>query len=227
MNARLLLVDDHVVVREGLKRVLEATTDGWHIVDASSGSEALERLRQQAFDLAIVDLSMPGIGGLELIGRIKAHWPKVAVLVLSMHAEDEYALRAFQSGANGYITKDRAPSDLVDAVRKVLQGGAYVTASLAERVVMQLNGTVRVPRHAQLSNRELEVLRRIVRGQRLTEIADALSLSVKTISTHKTRIQDKLQVDSTAALIRYGMEQGLHVDPVRPLAADPPSVADR
>jgi DNA-binding NarL/FixJ family response regulator len=187
---RLLLVDDHVIAREGLKRVLEATTEGWHIIEASSGNQALDRLREQPIDLAIVDLSMPGIGGLELIGRIKVHWPSVAVLVLSMHAEDEYALRAFQSGANGYITKDRAPSDLVDAVRKVLQGGAYVTASLAERVVMQLNGTVKVPRHAQLSNREIEVLRRIVHGQRLTEIAEALSLSVKTVSTHKTRIQE-------------------------------------
>jgi DNA-binding NarL/FixJ family response regulator len=210
---RLLLVDDHVIVREGLKRVLEATTEGWHIIEASSGNQALDRLREQPIDLAIVDLSMPGIGGLELIGRIKVHWPSVAVLVLSMHAEDEYALRAFQSGANGYITKDRAPSDLVDAVRKVLQGGAYVTASLAERVVMQLNGTVKVPRHAQLSNREIEVLRRIVHGQRLTEIAEALSLSVKTVSTHKTRIQEKLQLDSTAALIRYGMEHGLGLDP--------------
>jgi len=206
----LLLVDDHTIVREGLRRILEATGEGFLIVEASSGFQALECLRQQPFRVAIVDLSMPGMSGLDLIHRIKSEYPRVAVLVLSMHAEEQYALRAFKAGANGYVTKDSAAEELMRAVRKVLAGGAYVTTSLAERVVQQLSGSVEAPRHAQLSDRELEVLRRIVSGQRLTDIAEALHLSVKTISTHKTHIQEKLQLPSMAALIRYGLEHGLH-----------------
>ena len=205
----LLLVDDHTIVREGLRRILEAAPEGFEIVEASSGHQALECLRRGAFGLAVVDLSMPGMSGLELIKRIKSEYPGLVVLVLSMHAEEQYALRAFRAGANGYVTKDSASAELVAAVRKVAAGGAYVTASLAERVVQQLNGATLAPRHAQLSDRELEVLQRIVAGQRPTEIAAALHLSVKTVSTHKSRIQDKLQLPNTAALIRYGLEHQL------------------
>jgi DNA-binding NarL/FixJ family response regulator len=205
----LLLVDDHTIVREGLRRILEAAADPWQITEAGSGFQALECLRRQPFGMAIVDLSMPGMSGLELIKRIKSEYPQVKVLVLSMHAEQQYALRAFSAGANGYVTKDSASAELVAAVRKVATGGAYVTASLAERVVLQLNGASQAPRHAQLSDRELEVLQRIVAGQRPTEIAEALHLSVKTVSTHKTRILDKLQLPNTAALIRYGLEHQL------------------
>ena len=202
----LLLVDDHAVVREGLKRILTASGSQWHITEASSGFEALEILRQQALDLAIVDLSMPGMSGLELIHRIRASFPSVMVLVLSMHAEEQYAVRAFKSGAKGYVTKCTAAEELVAAVVKVAAGGAYVTTRLAERMVQQFNGTLLDPNHAQLSNRELDILQRIVAGQRLTDIATALHLSIKTVSTHKSHIQEKLQLPSTAALIRYGLE---------------------
>lgn len=205
----LLLVDDHTIVREGLRRILEAVASQWQIIEAGSGFQALECLRGQPIGLAIVDLSMPGMSGLELIKRIRAEYPHVKVLVLSMHAEEQYALRAFRAGANGYVTKDTASAELVSAVRKVADGGAYITASLAESVVRQLNGATEAPRHAQLSDRELEVLQRIVAGQRPTEIAEALHLSVKTVSTHKSRIQDKLQLPNTAALIRYGLEHQL------------------
>jgi DNA-binding NarL/FixJ family response regulator len=205
----LLLVDDHTIVREGLRRVLETASDAWQITEAGSGFQALQCLRERPFRMAIVDLSMPGMSGLELIKRIRAEFPGVAVLVLSMHAEEQYALRAFRAGARGYVTKDSASGELVAAVRKVASGGAYVTASLAERVVQQLNGAVPAPRHDQLTDRELEVLQRLVAGQRPTEIAAALHLSVKTVSTHKSRIQEKLQLKSTAALIRYGLEHGL------------------
>lgn len=205
----LLMVDDHTIVREGLKRILEPLAGEWAITEAGTGFQALECLRRQHFDLAIVDLSMPGMSGLELIRRVKADYPSVAMLVLSMHAEEQYALRAFKAGANGYLTKDSASAELLAAVRKVAAGGVYVSAGLAERVVRQLNGGVRVPRHAELSDRELEVLQRIVAGQRLTEIAEALHLSVKTVSTHKARIQDKLQLPNMAALIRYGLEHQL------------------
>lgn len=203
---RILIVDDHAVVREGLARILAATGEGWTVGEASSGFQAIEWLRREHADLVIVDLSMPGMSGLELIRRIRDEFGRVAMLVLSMHAEEQYALRAFKTGANGYVTKDRAAAELVAAVRKVAQGGTYVTASLAERVVQQLSGAVDTPRHAHLSDRELEVFQRIVAGERLTDIAEALHLSVKTVSTHKTRIQEKLQVPNTAALIRYGLE---------------------
>lgn len=209
---RLLLVDDHTIVREGLKRILEMTGDGFVVDEASSGFQALEALSRSTFALAIVDLSMPGMNGLDLIRRIKAEHPGVAVLVLSMHAEEQYAMRSFRAGANGYLAKDSAAEELVRAVRKVAAGGAYVSASLAERVVRQLNRASDAPRHARLSDRELEVLRRIVNGERLTDIARALHLSVKTISTHKTRILDKLEIASTAALVRYGLEHGLGDD---------------
>jgi DNA-binding NarL/FixJ family response regulator len=210
---RILIVDDHAIVREGLVRILEGTGRCWQVDEASSGFQALEWLRRNEAALAIVDLSMPGMSGLDLIARLRTEFPRLRVLVLSMHAEEQYALRAFQAGAHGYVTKDRAPAELVDAVAKVAAGGAYVTASLAEQVVRQLNGAQAVPRHAHLSNRELEVLRRIVGGQRLSDIAEELHLSIRTISTHKRRIQDKLQLPTTAALIRYGMEHGLQDDP--------------
>jgi DNA-binding NarL/FixJ family response regulator len=206
---RVLLVDDHTIVREGLKRILGATRDGWVVSEESSGFRALDNLRHQACDLAIVDLSMPGMSGLELLRRIRVEWPNLPVLVLSMHAEEEYALRAFKAGANGYVTKDSAADELAAAARKVALGGTYVTTSMAERVVQQLNGSVEVPRHVRLTERELEVLRRIVAGERAGAIAEALHLSVKTISTHKTRIMDKLQAPSTAALVRYAMQHGL------------------
>lgn len=214
----LLLVDDHAIVRDGLRRVLEAQAASWQVHEASSGFEALDHLRRQPVDVAIVDLSMPGMNGLDLTRRIKAEWPATAVLVLSMHAEEQYAMRAFKAGANGYVTKDSPAAELLAAVGKVAAGGAYVTASLAERVVQQLNGGVDVPGHSQLSNRELDVLRRLVSGQRPTEIATALHLSVKTVSTHKTHIQEKLQLSNLAALVRYGLEHRLaHAD-----LSDPP-----
>ena len=213
---RIIVVDDHAVVREGLVRILEGTGRGFGVAEASSGFQALEWLRRNPVDLAIVDLSMPGMSGIDLIRRIRSEFPATAVLVLSMHAEEQYAMRAFKAGASGYVTKDRAGTELVDAVVKVARGGAYVTESLAERVVQQLNGTTDVPRHERLSDREHEVLRRIVTGERLADIANALHLSIKTVSTHKRRIQDKLGLPSTAALVRYGMEQGLVADePVR------------
>ncbi len=210
----LLMVDDHTIVREGLKRVLHGACAQWRITEAGTGFQALECLRRQRFDLAIVDLSMPGMNGLDLIRRIKAEHEGVRVLVLSMHAEEQYALRAFKAGANGYVTKDSAAAELVSAVRKVAAGGAFVSPGLAERVVQQLSAGTAAPRHAELSDRELEVLKRIVAGQRMTEIAHELHLSVKTVSTHKTRILDKLQLSSTAALIRYGLEHRLGDAPI-------------
>jgi DNA-binding NarL/FixJ family response regulator len=204
----LLLVDDHTIVREGIKRILEPLAD-WVVTEAATAFQALDRLRQTPFSLAIVDLSMPGMPGLELIRRMKAAYPTMAVMVLSMHAEEQYAMRAFKAGANGYLTKDSAASELAAAVAKVADGGSYVTASLAERLVQQLSGVARAPRHITVSDRELDVMHRIVAGERLTDIAEALHLSVKTVSTHKSRILEKLQLPNSASLIRYGLENDL------------------
>lgn len=206
----LLLIDDHQIVREGLKRLLCNGTTAWAITEAGSGHEALEQLRQRTFKLAIVDLSMPGMNGLDLIKRIKSEYPATRVLVLSMHSEDQYAIRAFKIGADGYLVKDAASSELQLAATKVAAGGMYVSPSMAERVVLQLSSNhTHSGGHETLSNRELEVLQRIVAGQRLTEIAEALHLSVKTVSTHKANLQQKLQLPTMAALIRYGIDNNL------------------
>ncbi len=205
----LLLVDDHAIVREGIKHLLESACEQWFVVEADSGFQALDRLRKQPFSLAIVDLSLPGMTGLELIRRLHTEYSEVAVLVLSMHAEEQYAMRAFKAGATGYLTKDCATTGLLAAVQKLCEGGVYLPPGLAERVVQQMCGLTEAPRHTELSDRELEVLQRIVAGHRLTDIAHALHLSVKTVSTHKARIQEKLQVPNMAALIRYSMEHRL------------------
>jgi DNA-binding NarL/FixJ family response regulator len=217
----LLLVDDHTTVRAGLKHILTRGDADWTVAEASSGFGALEALRRERFDLAIVDLSMPGMNGLDLIARVRAEFGQLPLLVLTMHAEDAYALRAFKAGANGYLTKDSAADELIQAVLKVAGGGAYVSAALAERVVMQLNRPADEPPHACLTAREFEVLQRLVAGHRPIDIGRALHLSHKTISSHKTRIMAKLKLDSTAALIRYGLTHGLHADVL------PGDVADR
>ena len=218
---RLLLVDDHTIVREGMKRLLDTSGSPWSITEAGTGQQALQYLRQQAFRMVIMDLSMPGISGLDLVRRIKSEFPHVSVLVLSMHAEEQYALRSLRAGANGYVTKDSAAEELVSAVRKVAAGGNYVTASLAERVVQQLSGAVEPARHSVLSNREMEVMRRIVAGRRLAEIAEELHLSVKTVSSHKSHILEKLELPSEAALIKYGLEHRLSLDDGLPGPAGP------
>ena len=170
---RILIVDDHTLVREGLQRLLESANEGWTIRGVSNGFDALDLLRREPADLAIIDLSMPGMGGLELLRRVKAEFPAVSVLVLSMHAEDQYAVRAFKGGAHGYITKDRAAAELVAAVRKAAAGGAYVSPVFAERIVLQMGRSDTQPSHGRLSDRELEVLRRIVGGERPSDIARA------------------------------------------------------
>lgn len=205
----VLIVDDHEIMREGLERILADADKGLRTVAVASGFEALQVLGREPIDLAIVDLAMPGMGGLDLIKRIRSGHPRVAVLVLSMFAQEQYALRAFRAGAKGYVTKDSAGRELVIAVRKVAAGGAYITAALAESFVLHLQGAATSPRHDKLSDRELDVLRRLVSGERLTDIAEALHLSVKTVSTHKGRILEKLQLANVAALVRYAMQQGL------------------
>ncbi|MFO1327935.1 MAG: response regulator transcription factor [Rubrivivax sp.] len=208
----MLIVDDHALVREGLRHILEGAPTPFDVLEAGGGAEALEILQQHPADVVTVDLSMPGMGGLELLQRIKSGFPRTGVLVLSMHAEDQYAMRAFRAGADGYLTKSSAGTELVSAVRRIAAGGVYVTPGQAEHAVRRLAQGGPPRSLAELSDRELDVLRRLVAGDRPKEIARALDLSIKTISAHKARIQDKLQLRTTAALIRYGIEQGLAPD---------------
>ena len=208
-SLRILLVDDHAIVREGLKRMLSATAPQWTMDEASDGHEALARLQQQRYDVAILDISMPGMSGLDLLRRARADHPSLRVLMLSMHTEELYAMRAFKAGANGYVTKDSSTRQLVEAISKVIAGGTYVSPCLAERMVLALNGASGGPRHAQLSDREFDVLRRLAGGSRPSEIGAALHISTKTVSTHKSRIMERLLLPNTAALIRYAVEQGL------------------
>ena len=203
---RMLLVDDHSIVREGIKKVLAPLAAQWELAEAEDGRSALEQLRQQAFDLVVLDISLPGMNGLELIPRIRAQYPQLPILVQTMHAEEHYAMRVLAAGANGYLTKSRAGADLLKAVDKVASGGCYLPSGVAEHVVQRMLGHKDEPRMEGLSNRELDIFQRIVDGQRLTDIAQRLHLSIKTVSTYKRRIQEKLQVESTAALIRFGLE---------------------
>lgn len=205
----ILVADDHAIVREGLKRLLESVSGSWKVVEAASGFEALELLRHGRFDLATLDLSMPGMGGQELLARVREMHPGMPVMILSMRAEAQSALRALQAGARGYVTKDTVGEDIVRAVEKVIGGGVYVSPSLADKVLLQVSGGAGSGALDRLSDRELEVLRRLVDGQRPGEIAKDLHLSIKTVSTHKSRIQEKLNLAGIAALVRFGLESGL------------------
>jgi len=200
---RVLLADDHGLVREGLRGILAKGADIEVAAEAANGDEVLALVRKQDFDLALLDLSMPGLSGLALIKRLKVEKPKLRILVLSMHGEAQYAARALKAGASGYLTKDSAASQLLGAIRKIAAGGVQISEAAAAGLI-----GASAP-HATLSDREYEVLRRIVAGGTVTDIADALDLSVKTISTHKARILQKLNLTGTADLVRYAIENGL------------------
>jgi two-component system, NarL family, invasion response regulator UvrY len=211
---RVLLADDHNIVRAGVKELLSDTDDIAVAGEAGNGHEVLARVREQEFDVAVLDMSMPGRSGVDLIRQVKAEKPRLKVLVLSMHSEEQYAVRALQAGASGYLTKESAADQLVAAIRRVAAGGAYVSPETAERLALGVNRAGDNPPHTRLSNREYEVFRMLVAGTSVTEIADALAVSVKTVSTHKTRIMQKMQLANAAELIRYALEHGL-VDDAR------------
>lgn len=208
-RTRVVLADDHALMREGLARLLSQQADIHVVAECGSGHHVLEVLRRMPVDVVVTDLSMPGLPPMDLIRRIRAEFERVAVLVLTMHAEDHYATRAFRAGASGFITKDSTAEQLLTALRRVAAGGAYVSAGLAERLAMGLARSGHAPRHESLSEREFEVFRHLVCGLRMTDIALQMHLSVKTVSTHKARIMQKLGVASMAALVRYGLEHSL------------------
>ncbi|HEY2932280.1 MAG TPA: response regulator transcription factor [Acidobacteriota bacterium] len=206
---RVLLVDDHPAIREGLKRITEKTTDLRVTAEAGNAPEALESIRKSGCDVVLMDISLPGRGGLELLKEIKGEWPKLPVLVLSVHAEDQYGLRALMAGAAGYLCKDAAPDQLIQAIRKVHSGGRYISPELGELLAMEIDGDITKPPHRTLSNREFRVLCMIASGLSLTEIANQLSLSVKTVSTHRTRLLAKMKMKNNSELTRYALKQGL------------------
>jgi DNA-binding NarL/FixJ family response regulator len=201
---RIVLADDHKIVRDGLKRILEATSDLEVVAEAADGDALLALVKRDDYDIAVIDLSMPGLAGMALIKRLKLERPKLGILVLSMHGERQYAARALKAGASGYLNKDSAAEMLVGALRKIAAGGIHIGDAAAASLV----AAERSP-HEALSDREFEVLRLLVEGLGPTEIGERLHLSVKTVSTHKTRILEKLSLGSTAELVRYALEHKL------------------
>ncbi len=202
---RILVADDHSIMRDGLKRILAASADLQVAGEAADGDAALALAKANDYDVAMLDLSMPGLSGLELIKRLKIEKPKLRILVLSMHGEQQYAARALKAGASGYLNKDSAAELLVSAIRKIAGGGVHIGEAAAASLV---SAGGKAP-HEALSDREFGVLRLLVEGLSPTEIAARLHLSVKTVSTHKTHILEKLELGSTAELVRYALEHRL------------------
>lgn len=206
---RVLLADDHAIVRAGLKEILADTGDITVVGEASSGQETLASIRDNNYDVAVLDMSMPGRSGIELIRQVKNEKPRLRILVLTMHSEQQYAVRALKAGASGYLTKESAPDQLVTAIRRIAAGGAFVSPETAEQLALDVNRTPGGPPHTLLSDREFQVFELIVNGKSVTDIARQLALSVKTVSTHKTRILNKMGVTSEAELVRYALEHKL------------------
>ena len=204
---RVLLADDHQIVRDGLRRILAGQADLEVAGEAANGDEALALVRANDYDVAVLDLSMPGLSGLDLVKRLKLEKPKLRLLVLSMHAEQQYAVRALKAGASGYLTKDSASAQLIGALRKVAAGGVHVSEAAALGLVSAASGDG--PPHARLSDREFEVLKLLAGGASPTDIASRLHLSVKTVSTHKSHVLEKLGLGGTAELVRYALEHKL------------------
>ena len=210
---RVVIADDHTIVREGLKQLLQASPDLDIVGEARDGYEVLQRVRETEFDVLLLDMSMPGKSGMELIRQIKTEKPKLRVLVLSMHQEHQYAVRAIKAGASGYLTKESATTQLVSAIRKVAGGGAFITAEVAEQLALGAMPQVGGPPHASLSDREYQVFHLLVSGKSVSEIAERLKLSVKTVSTHKARLMEKMGLANQADLIRYAIRHRLIDEP--------------
>ena len=202
---RILVADDHKIVRDGLKRILAGAADLEVAAEAANGDEALALVKAGEFDVAMIDMSMPGLSGMDLIKRLKIEKPKLRILVLSMHGEQQYAARALKAGASGYLNKDSAAEALLGALRKIAAGGVHISEAAAASLLQSGDKSP----HQTLSDREFEVLRLLVEGLGPTEIGDKLHLSVKTVSTHKARILEKLGLGSTADLVRYALDKKL------------------
>jgi two-component system invasion response regulator UvrY len=206
---RLLIVDDHAVVRRGVRELLSEELAQVEFEEEATGEDAVARLERETFDLVILDISLPRRGGMEALKDLRARKPAQAVLVLSQHSEEQYAVRALRAGACGYLTKDSPSDELVRAVKKILGGGKYVSASLAERLAEVVAGDRPSLSHSVLSDRELQVLRMLAGGRAVKEISRELALSDKTVSTYRTRILSKMGMHTNAELMRYALRHGL------------------
>ena len=206
---RVVIADDHTLVREGLKQLLRAAGGIDVIGEARDGHDVLKVVRESDFDVLLLDMSMPGKSGMELIKQVKSEKPRLRILVLSMHQEHQYAVRAIKSGASGYLTKDSASALLVSAIEKVAGGGAFISAEVAEQLALGAMPQSEGLPHTALSDREYQVFRMLVSGQAVTAIAAVLNLSVKTVSTHKARLMEKMGIDNQAELVRYAIRHRL------------------
>jgi len=206
---KVIIADDHTLMRDGLRRILEGARDFEIVGEGYDGATTLALVRSSDANVLVLDLSMPGRSGVDLIKQIKEEKPALRLLVLTMHAEHQYAARAFKAGASGYLTKESASTELVNAVTKVATGGVYVSMAMAERFAQSLNEPADTLPHQRLSDREFEVFRRIAAGETISEIAPALCVSAKTVSTYKARILEKMQMAHEAALVRYALHHKL------------------
>jgi DNA-binding NarL/FixJ family response regulator len=206
---RILVADDHTVVREGIKQILTGQDDMVVEDEAGSGQEVISSITKKHYDLILLDISMPGRSGLEILEEIKTIQPKLPVLILSMHPEEQYAVRTLRAGAAGYLTKASAPQELISAIRKVSKGGKYVTSSLAEKLAFELDTGVEKADHEKLSNREYQVMLMLASGRSVSEVAEDLCLSAKTISTYRTRILEKMNMKKNAELTLYAVKNNL------------------
>ena len=213
MTHEILIADDHAIIRDGLKKILADTEDLIVAGEANNGNDALNLVRERDWSMAILDISMPGRSGLELIKLIKAERPKLPLLIFSMHQEEQYAVRAIRAGASGYLSKEGDSDLIVPAVRKIAQGGMFISPKVAELLAMDSLLNAPTPSHTLLTDREFEVFSRNVRGVSLTDIANVLCLSVKTVSTHKSHILSKMNMSSDVDLARYAIEHKL-LDPL-------------
>ena len=206
---RILIVDDHAILLRGLKEILEREFRDVSIGGAGTAEQALTQLDAENWDLVILDITMPGRSGVDILGNLKALRPKLPVLVLSMHPEDQYGKRVLKAGASGYMNKESAPEELIKAVRKLLSGGRYVSPTLAETLAVDLGRDDDTPAHERLSDREFEVLRKMASGKTVGQIAQELHLSVPTVSTYRARILEKMGMSTNAELIRYALSHHL------------------
>jgi two-component system, NarL family, invasion response regulator UvrY len=205
----ILIVDDHAVVREGLKFILASADDLSVAAEASNAPDAMALLRERPCDLVLLDLSLPGKSGIELLKMIRDELPNVRVLVLSTYPEDQYAVRVLKQGAAGYLTKESAPEQLVQAIRKVVRGGKYVSPAMAEKLLDEIGAPPQHAPHELLSDKEFEVFKLIATGKSLTDIAEKMHVSIKTISTYRTRILEKTGFTANAEFTRYALQHGL------------------
>ena len=206
---RILIADDHPLFREGLRHILAGCPD-FHVADeASNGQEVFEKVWNNEYDLVLLDIAMPGTPGLEVLKRLKIEKPKLPVLVLSMYPEEQYAVRVIKAGASGYLTKESASEELMTAIRRITGGRKYITSSIAERLADDLEPPAEKPLHDTLSDRELEVFRMMAAGKTTTQIAEELCLSVKTISTYRSRILEKMNMKTNAGLIHYAIKHNI------------------